>query len=196
MYAEMMRRMQQKDVEKKKIEVKKAIVQQADAEKNATVGPDLEEEERIRKRQAGTAMSVEAFEAWKKSFDKEMSDKAAAAAKLDKSITVMTEEEKEEYYAKPTGKELFLTNKAMMEGALSSIGDSGEQHTCHGNSWICVRVCVLTVVFVMYCCAVLCCVVLCCVVLCCVVLCCVVLCCVVLCCVVLCCVQGRKLRKP
>jgi Flp pilus assembly protein TadB len=172
MYAEMMRRMQQKDVEKKKIEVKKAIVQQADAEKNATVGPDLEEEERIRKRQAGTAMSVEAFEAWKKSFDKEMSDKAAAAAKLDKSITVMTEEEKEEYYAKPTGKELFLTNKAMMEGALSSIGDSGEQHTCHGYVHVCV--CVLTVVL----------------------LCNAVLCCVVLCCVVLCCVQGRKLRKP
>ena len=32
MYAEMMRRMQQKDVEKKKIEVKKAINEKADSE--------------------------------------------------------------------------------------------------------------------------------------------------------------------
>jgi len=127
MYAEMMRRMQQKDVEKKKIDDKKAIALLADSEKNATVGPDREEEERIRKRQAGTAMSVEAFEAWKIAFDKEMSEKAAAAAKLDKSIVVMTEEEKAEYYAKPTGKQLFLTNKAKMEEALGSIGDSGEE---------------------------------------------------------------------
>lgn len=127
MYAEMMRRMQQKDVEKKKIDTKRANALLADSEKSAAVGPDKEEEERIRKRQAGTAMSVEAFEAWKIAFDKEMSEKAAAAAKLDKNITIMTEEEKAEYYAKPTGKQLFLTNKAMMEGALSSIGDSGEE---------------------------------------------------------------------
>lgn len=127
MYAEMMRRMQQKDVEKKKIDTKKANALLADSEKSAIVGPDREEEERIRKRQAGTAMSVEAFEAWKTAFDKEMSEKAAAAAKLDKNVVVMTEEEKAEYYAKPTGKQLFLTNKAMMEEALSSIGDSGEE---------------------------------------------------------------------
>ena len=66
----------------------------------ATVGPDREEEERIRKRQAGTAMSVETFLAWKEKFEKEMSEKAEAEAMKTKGSNVMTEAEKLEYYAR------------------------------------------------------------------------------------------------
>lgn len=108
------------------MEVKKAINKQADFEKNATVGPDEEEEERIRKRQAGTPMTAESFAAWKLAFDKEMDLKAEEEARMGTSSGVMTTAEKEEFYAKPTGKQLFLSNKAGMEEALSSIGDSGE----------------------------------------------------------------------
>jgi len=45
-------------------------------------------------------MSVEAFNAWKIAFDKEMSEKAHAEALKNKSVNIMTEEEKIEYYAK------------------------------------------------------------------------------------------------
>ena len=69
-------------------------------QKNATVGPDPEEEERIRQRQAGTPMSVEAFEAWKVGFDREMSERAQAEALRTGAALVMTEAEKAEFYAK------------------------------------------------------------------------------------------------
>lgn len=91
MYAEMMRRMQQKDIEKKKKKEKAAIVSAADSEvitncatlccadfvysccsQRVGTSMDPEEEERIRKRQAGHPVTVEVFMEWKARFEEEM----------------------------------------------------------------------------------------------------------------------------
>lgn len=58
MYADMMRRMQKKDVEHAREEKKKTLKQQADGETSG-LSIDLEELERIRKRQAGVQVTVE-----------------------------------------------------------------------------------------------------------------------------------------
>jgi hypothetical protein len=77
---EMMRRIQQKDIQEKKQTEKKAIKALADSEfREEEVDPA--ELERIRRRQAGTAVTVEAFNKWKASFDVEMARKELDAIK-------------------------------------------------------------------------------------------------------------------
>lgn len=117
MYADMMRRMQQKDVEKKKKDVKAAIAMAADSEKSSTtVETNPEELERIRKRQAGLPVTVEAFMEWKAKFDAEMlAIKIAQFGVSDKSLE-----------DRPSGKQLFLSNRAGLEEALIA---AGEQET-------------------------------------------------------------------
>lgn len=66
-----MRRMQQKDMQQKKQTEKAAIKAAADSEYTDD-GPSPEELERIRKRQEGTAVTLESFNRWKKTFDEEM----------------------------------------------------------------------------------------------------------------------------
>mmetsp|Transcript_17336 Transcript_17336/g.18075 ORF Transcript_17336/g.18075 Transcript_17336/m.18075 type:complete len:318 (+) Transcript_17336:49-1002(+) len=114
MYSDMMRRMQQKDVEKKKKEVKAAIALAADSEKSShVVEADPEELERIRKRQAGHPVTAEAFLEWKAKFDAEMLALRIAQFGL-------SEKDKED---KPTGKQLFLSNRAGLEEALIAAGE-------------------------------------------------------------------------
>ena len=112
MYAEMMKRMQLKDVKLKKEEEKAAHLAYADAEQFLTRDKqtDPEEEERLRKRQAGTQVTVETFMIWKKKFDDEM----AKSAQLEGKEIVKDE--------KLSGKQLFLSNKANLEdGILAAI---------------------------------------------------------------------------
>eukprot|EP01039_Chlorochromonas_danica_P002422 gene2422-2655_t len=83
MYSEMVRRMQYEEVERK-LEVEKAAIKHA-ADSERRVGDDEMDEaelERIRKRQAGTMVTVETFMAWKKSFDEEMALKNSALAEI------------------------------------------------------------------------------------------------------------------
>ncbi|CAE7649378.1 unnamed protein product, partial [Symbiodinium microadriaticum] len=115
MYAEMMRRMQQKDVEKKKQREKAAVISAADSEKVGSA-LDPEEEERIRKRQAGHPVTMEVFMEWKVRFEQEMRElrmSQGGAASVDRDD-------------KPTGKQLFLSNRAGLEEALIA---AGEQET-------------------------------------------------------------------
>lgn len=116
MYADMMRRMQQKDIEKKKKEEKAAIISAADSEKMSSE-VDPEEEERMRKRQAGHAVTVEVFHEWKKKFDAER--RALKIAREGAPSDKDTDD-------RPTGKQLFLSNRAGLEEALIA---AGEQET-------------------------------------------------------------------
>ena len=102
MYAEMMRKQSQKDVDEKRKEKKAAIARAADKE-NEVVEVDPVELEIIRKRQAGTPVTLEVFMKWRENFEAEK-----RAGEVEKVVM-----EK-----KPTGKELFLTNKAGMEEAI------------------------------------------------------------------------------
>jgi hypothetical protein len=78
MYSDMMRRMQHKEVKKKMENEKAAIKAAADSEKKGgELAIDEAELERIRKRQAGTAVTIETFIAWKKAFDEEIAQKKA-----------------------------------------------------------------------------------------------------------------------
>lgn len=100
MYAEMMRRVQQKDaVEKKKVD-KAAVSAAADSEMRAEI-IDPAEQERIRKRQAGTQVTLETFISWKIKFDDEM--KAAAEAGRKGAIVEVDD--------RPSGRQLFQTNR-------------------------------------------------------------------------------------
>lgn len=113
MYAEMMRRMQSKDVETKKKVEKAAIVAAAESElKVKSEAIDAEEEERLRKRQAGTQVTVETFMQWKIKFEEEME----ALALLNGTLEVAN--------LKPTGKQLFLSNSAGLEEALLAASES------------------------------------------------------------------------
>jgi hypothetical protein len=77
---------------------------------------DPEELERIRKRQAGQAVTIEAFMEWKMKFEAEMlALKIAQHGAIDK--------DKDD---RPTGKQLFLSNRAGLEEALIA---AGEQET-------------------------------------------------------------------
>lgn len=118
MYAEMMRRMQQKDVDKKKKDTKAAIAAAADHEILASKDAlDPEEEERIRKRQAGVQVTLESFLSWKEKFDAEM-----ALVKHGYEW----EELPADILAKPTGKQLFLANAAGLEEALIAVEEQEE----------------------------------------------------------------------
>ena len=100
MYAEMMRRVQQKDaVEKKKV-VKAAISAAADSEMRAEI-VDPAEQERIRKRQAGTQVSMETFILWKIKFDEEMKAVAEAGKK---GVSIEVDD-------RPSGRQLFQLNR-------------------------------------------------------------------------------------
>jgi hypothetical protein len=121
MYAEMMRRVQQKDTVEKKKEVKAAISAQADYEMRAEI-IDPEETERIRKRQAGTHVTLETFIAWKIKFDDEM--KALAESKKAGSIVVEVD------INRPSGKQLFQLNKNLGdddEDALLAAAETEEE---------------------------------------------------------------------
>ena len=114
MYAEMMRRMQQKEsVEKKKAD-KAAVGAAADSELKDNL-LDPEEQERIRKRQAGTQVTLESFIEWKGKFEAEMK----ALAEQGKKVVIAEVDDR------PTGKQLFLLNtvKADEEDALVAAGE-------------------------------------------------------------------------
>lgn len=117
----MLRREQQKEVESKKQSAKAAMKALADSEfKDLSVDP--EELERIRRRQAGTQVTVESFMKWKAEFNEEMRLKALAeAAKAGVSSSSVVEE-------KLTGKQFFLQNKlsAADDAALEALIAAGE----------------------------------------------------------------------
>ena len=76
MYADMMRRMQQKETEVKKKIVKEELIKSNmlanNSDENSEVAIDKEELERLRKRALGTLVTPESFVLWKKKFDEEM----------------------------------------------------------------------------------------------------------------------------
>lgn len=77
----MMRRIQNKEMEKKMESERAAIRRAADSEKRVGEAQiDEAELERIRKRQAGTMVTMETFVAWKKNFDEEMARKQDSQA--------------------------------------------------------------------------------------------------------------------
>ena len=115
MYADMMRRMQQKDVAEKKKADKAAISAAADSEMKADQN-DPEEQERIRKRQAGTQVTLETFIEWKIKFDAEMK----AIADAGKKIVVEIDD-------RPTGKQYFSQNSTAIEDEAEALVEEGEQ---------------------------------------------------------------------
>ena len=102
--ADMMRRMQRKDVEEKKITQRAAIKAAADSEQRDKAQIDPEELERIRKRQAGVQVTAASFVAWKIKFDAEMAAKG----------TVVSESTDNQ---KLSGKQFFLAQQAAGGGA-------------------------------------------------------------------------------
>lgn len=141
--------MQQKDIQQKKQTEKAAIKAAADSEYTEE-GPSPEELERIRKRQEGTAVTVESFNQWKKTFDAEMAlleieTLRAAGPNAQNALNALTtisvgsgtgateDMHSPEYAAallqafqagdgRPTGKQYFLLNL----GAGKSSGGAGE----------------------------------------------------------------------
>lgn len=89
-----MRRMQKSDLQEKRAGEKAALKAAADNE-SKPVHVDLEELARIRKRQAGEAVTLETFMKWKKAFDEEMASK-----------TLQKESSAEDQ--RPTGKQFFF----------------------------------------------------------------------------------------
>ena len=112
MYADMMRRMQQKDVEIKKKAEKAANSAAANAEIAIKI-IDPEEEERLRKREAGTPVTEETFNAWKKRFEEEM----------EKLAILSGQDNNKDKTEKLTGKQLFVLSKAGEE--VIEEGDQG-----------------------------------------------------------------------
>ena len=104
MYSEMLRREQKKDTDQRRKDEKKAISLAADSEL-AKEAVDPEEEERIRRRQAGQPVTVESFNAWKAKFEEEM----ALQANLFGAGVAATVGGGE---VRLSGKQLFLQNKA------------------------------------------------------------------------------------
>jgi hypothetical protein len=107
-----MRRMQQKDVEIKKKAEKAANSAAANAEIAIKI-IDPEEEERLRKREAGTPVTEETFNAWKKRFEEEMAQIALLSG----------QDNSKDKTEKLTGKQLFLMSKAGEE--VIEEGDQG-----------------------------------------------------------------------
>jgi len=118
MYADMMRRMNEKETEEKKAAAKKAIAVAADAEEGDEDQLDEEELERLRKRQAGTQVTESSFMEWKAKFDAEME-----AAKMSLGKTAGSCEDLGD---RPSGKQLFQSNRAGMEDALLAAGEREE----------------------------------------------------------------------
>ena len=109
MYAEMMRRSQQKDVETKKKAEKAAIIEAAESESKDKGEQDPAELERIRKRQAGTVVTLESFLEWKTKFEAEQREKELS--ELGGKAEVLKEGAEERL----SGKQLFLLNKVGQE---------------------------------------------------------------------------------
>lgn len=155
MYADMMRRMTQKETEtKKQNAAKDEYLRNMNTSSTAggdgndcDLAVDKEELERLRKRKLGTLVTPESFAAWKVKFDKEMKSSgdpffagnlnpvlvetpsatmystksvfnfaAPSVAAIDDSNLALTESEIA-FINRPTGKELFLMNKANAEFA-------------------------------------------------------------------------------
>jgi hypothetical protein len=99
----MMRRMQYKEVERKLESEKAAIKFMADSEsKGPSAQIDEAELERIRKRQAGTMVTVESFMSWKAAFDAEQAAKSTTTNTVDSNA------------GKITGKQWFLSQQGQV----------------------------------------------------------------------------------
>jgi len=115
MYAQMLRREQQKGLDVKKKEKSAKVAEAADAEAGKQ-SIDPEEQARIRKRQAGQQVTPESFAAWQAAFEEEMKGVAAAAlaagVELDaQQLALLGLSES----TKLSGKEIWLRNKASGE---------------------------------------------------------------------------------
>jgi hypothetical protein len=136
LYLEMMRRMQQKDIQQKKQTEKAAISAAADSEfKEKIIDPA--ELERIRRRQEGTPVTVETFNKWKKAFEDEMAAKELEALRAgggnlnnlaplvavtvgssaDSGANMKALLETLAADGRPTGKQFFLLNMGGTKGA-------------------------------------------------------------------------------
>lgn len=82
--------------------------------KGVVVKKDPEEEERIRKRQAGTAVTAESFARWRDAFEAEERERAKGQGK---SAGPGAED-------RPTGKQLFLSNRAGLEEAILAAAEN------------------------------------------------------------------------
>jgi hypothetical protein len=78
-----------------------------------------EELERIRRRQAGTAVTNEVFEKWRIAFEAEMMGEESVSSDKERSAQAAS-------LLKPTGKALFSSNRAGMEDALLAAAEAEE----------------------------------------------------------------------
>lgn len=116
MYSDMMRRIHLKDnVTKKKAE-KAAIIAAAENEMIGKDQIDPLEEERIRKRQAGRAVTEETFNDWKCRFDKEM---------LELQSALSDNADLKDFQLKLSGKQWFVLHKG--DGSSTSVGICDEE---------------------------------------------------------------------
>ena len=121
MYAQMMRRTQLKEVEVRKKEERASLVAMAESERSSYEERTPEELERIRRRQAGTPVTAEAFMAWKAKFE--------AEKRLSSGVEVGGKESSEREDDRPTGRQLFLSNQAGRETDVmaAAMGEDGEE---------------------------------------------------------------------
>lgn len=122
MYSDMIRREQKKVVEEKKEAYRAAVKAAADSE-NREPQIDKAELERLQKRQAGVAVTVETFMAWKVKFDEEMS-KLESMKKVGKGQGEFDEN-------KISGKQWFLALQASGKGV--ETGDEEERLIVEGE---------------------------------------------------------------
>lgn len=123
----MLRRQNQKEIETKKQTTKAAMRELADNEfKDLSIDP--QELERIRKRQAGTQVTVETFMKWKVAFEAEMKRNADTLAAKTGVLTATAIAAAAALDDRPTGKQMFLQNKAKFDDdeveALITAGES------------------------------------------------------------------------
>jgi hypothetical protein len=114
MYSDMMRRMQQKDTDSKKVSEKKATrlaFETALSREGRGISADPEEAERELRRLQGTLVTPESFLVWKIKFEAEMASSKGASS------------DKESALERPTGKQLFVLNRAGLEDALITAGE-------------------------------------------------------------------------
>lgn len=117
MYADMMRKQNEKVIETKKKADKVATLMAAEMD-NRKDEESPEELERIRKRQAGHPVTLESFNAWKEKFEAEL-----LIAKTSSNLVVINMREDD----RPTGKQLFLSNKATQESEEALIAEGEKE---------------------------------------------------------------------
>ena len=115
----MMRKEQQKDLDIRKQVDKAAMTAAADMEGH-DMSTDPHELERIRKRQAGTQVTVETFNSWKKNFDIEMKTGKATVFSMGAGTGASAELER------LSGKQLFLQSKGMLDEEAEAMIAAGE----------------------------------------------------------------------